>query len=53
MHLLLKDKISLIELKAAKIMIEDFCVLLEELYGTINCTHTSHLLTHLVKHVRL
>ena len=52
-HILLKDKISASELEATEIMITDFCIMFERLYGRVNCTHNIHLLTHLTKYVRL
>jgi len=52
-HILLKDNISVAELEATDIMITDFCIIFEKLYGQINCTHNFHLLTHLTKYVRL
>ena len=53
MHILLNDNISSVELAAAEIMLTDFYVLFEELYGIIQCSHNVHLLSHLVKYVRL
>ncbi|SMN01058.1 hypothetical protein SPONN_2176 [uncultured Candidatus Thioglobus sp.] len=34
-------------------MLNDFCLLLPELYGETSCTANAHLLTHLAKYVRL
>ena len=52
-HILLKDSISVSELDAAEIMINDFCIMFEQLYGQIQCTNNLHLLTHFPKYVRL
>jgi len=53
MHILLKNEITCAELEAAEIMIRDFSAMFEELYGTVNFTHNMHLLSHLVKYVKL
>lgn len=53
MHILLGDKVTLDQIDAAELMINDFCDLLPELYGEGSCTANAHLLTHLVKYVRL
>ena len=53
MHILLGDAISPLLIDAAEQMLQDFCMLIPELYGDSTCTHNVHLLTHLPRYVRL
>ena len=53
MHILLKDKISINQINAAEVMIKHFCEIYLELYGEVDYTHNVHLLTHLIKYVKL
>ena len=52
-HILLSDNLSESLIDAAELMLKDFCNLFSNLYGENNCTHNVHLLSHLVKYVRL
>ena len=52
-HILLQNEITESQIAAADDMLRDFHCLLPELYGEARCTHNAHLLTHLVKYVRL
>ena len=53
MHLLLQQDLNRNEIDAAEVMLKDFCSLLPELYGEVNCTINAHLLLHLTHYVRL
>ena len=53
LHILLEDRISLGEVDATEKMLEDFYMLIPELYGEAACTHNVHLLSHLCKYIRL
>lgn len=53
MHIFLSDSITMAEIDAAEQMLNDFCILLPDLYGESSCTANAHLLTHLAKYVRL
>jgi len=53
LHLLLGDRIPVSYIDIAEQMLNDFCLLVEELYGESACTHMVHLLTHLTKYVHL
>ena len=53
MHLLLQQDLNRNEIDAAEVMLKDFCSLLPELYGEVNCTINVHLLLHLTHYVRL
>ena len=52
-HILLQNEVTVAQMDAADKMLRDFHSLLPELYGEVRCTHNAHLLTHLVKYVRL
>ena len=52
-HLLLQDSISVADVDAAEQMLLDFYILLPDLYTDRCCTANAHLLSHLVKYVRL
>ena len=53
LHILLKYKVALEEVDAAEKMLNDFYLLVPELYGESACTHNVHLLSHICKYVRL
>lgn len=53
MHILLRDQITNNQLSVTEMMLEDFCSIFKELYQEVNCTHNVHLLTHLIKYVKL
>jgi len=53
LHLLLGNRIPVSYIDNTEQILNDFCLLVEELYGESACTHTVHLLTHLSKYVRL
>ena len=52
-HILFSDSISMAQVDAAEQMLVDFYNLLPDLYGEASCTANAHLLSHLVKYVRL
>ena len=53
LHILLKAKMTVQEIDAAKKMLKDFYSLIPELYGEKCCTHHMHIISHLCKYVRL
>jgi len=51
MHILLGNIITFPQVDAAEQMLNDFCILLPELYGNSSCTANAQLLSHLTKYV--
>ena len=53
MYLLLQQELSCNEVYAAEEMLQDFCALLPELYGEMNCIINAYLILHLTHYVHL
>lgn len=53
MHILLQSKLTQVQVKAAEEMLNDFYIMLPDLYGDNSCTLNAHCLTHLPRYVRL
>ena len=52
MHILLQEKIALSLIDAAELMLNEFYVMMPELYGESSCTSNVHSLYHLAMYVR-
>ena len=53
MHILLQTRVSDTQIQAAQTMLDDFYILLPELYGNQMCVLNMHLLSHMAHFVRL
>ena len=52
MHILLQEKIALSQIDAAELMLNEFYLMMPELYGESSCTSNVHSLSHLAMYVR-
>ena len=52
-HILLQEKLSLDQINAAELMLNEFYNMVPELYGKASCTYNMHQLYHVANYVKL